>query len=294
MEFNIFTFPLEQIGWCLRQLSLSGVVENVFAIIIYLLIGSIPCGIYFALRKKGKVQKIDYMLFALSALLLVVLYYMINPGLLPASMMGTGRTLLGGTFYSVVVGYLVLRMTMGNNKMDLESLQKALRLVLVLVMILFGWSVVVECALTLPANIQMVQEGNSVTDTVFFEEPNLTMTYVFLVFQCVVNALPNGLCAVGVFFCVKALDELIKDSYSEKALLLIKKIVSFCKKSLMVVVISGMVFNLTQMLFSSQLYRIHISVNIPIFAILVMLVIHVMARYIQENHKLKKDNSLFI
>lgn len=294
MEFSILTFPFEQIGWGLRQLSLSSAIGNIFAIIIYLMVGAIPCGIFFMLKKKGIHCKMDYMLWLLSVLLLVVLYYMINPGLLSTSMLGSGKTLLAGTFYSIVVGYLVLRVIMAKKGTDLEGLQKALRLVLILVMLLFAWAVVAECALNLPAAIQKVQEGNSVSNDFFFEAPNLTMTYVFLVLQCVVNALPNGLSAVGVFFCIKALDELLQNSYSEKAVVLVKRIAIFCKKSLIAVVVSGMVFNLAQMIFSSQLYQMNISVNIPLFAILFMLVIHVMARYIEENHRLQEDNNLFI
>lgn len=81
METTFMTFPLEQIGWGLRQLSLSGAMGNIIAIIIYFLIGFIPCGVYWYLRKNGKLYKIDAMLPLLSVLLWIVLYYMINPGL---------------------------------------------------------------------------------------------------------------------------------------------------------------------------------------------------------------------
>ena len=55
-----------------------------------------------------------------------------------------------------------------------------------------------------------------------------------------------------------------------------------------------MLLNIAQLLCADLLYQIHITVNIPIFAILFLLVIHVMARYIEENQKLKQDNDLFI
>lgn len=133
MDFNIFTFPFEQIGWGLRQLSLSGTVGNVVAIIIFLLVGAIPCCIFYMLKKHGKFCKMDYALYAISVLLLVVLYYMINPGLLQNTMLGSGTVLLSGTFYSVLVGYLVLRMISENKKTDLHSLQRALQMVLLFI-----------------------------------------------------------------------------------------------------------------------------------------------------------------
>ena len=295
MDFNLLSFPLEQIGWGLRQLSLSGAIGNVCAIIIYLLVSFIPCGVFLILKKKGKYQKTDYMLLALSIMLLFVLYYMINPGLLPASMLGSGKVLLGGTFYSLLVAYLVFRIVIQNKTEDLQALQKGLRTVLYIVLVLFAWSAIAECFVHLPLAIKNLQEGNSVAgDLFFYGGPDLTSTYVFLVLQSVVSALPNGISVVVVYFCIKVLEELLLDLYSPKAILLVKKVTVLCRKSLLVIVAASVLLNIAQLLFADLLYQIHITVNIPIFAILFLLVIHVMARYIEENQKLKQDNDLFI
>ena len=295
MDFNLLSFPLEQIGWGLRQLSLSGAIGNICAIIIYLLVSFIPCGVFWILKKKGKYQKTDYMLLALSIMLLFVLYYMINPGLLPASMLGSGKVLLGGTFYSLLVAYLVFRIVIQNKTEDLQALQKGLRTVLYIVLVLFAWSAIAECFVHLPLAIKNLQEGNSVAgDSFFYGVPDLTSTYVFLVLQSVVSALPNGISVVVVYFCIKVLEELLLDLYSPKAILLVKKVTVLCRKSLLVIVAASVLLNIAQLLFADLLYQIHITVNIPIFAILFLLVIHVMARYIEENQKLKQDNDLFI
>ncbi|MBQ2901127.1 MAG: hypothetical protein IJE49_04710 [Agathobacter sp.] len=295
MDFNLLSFPLEQIGWGLRQLSLSGAIGNVCAIIIYLLVSFIPCGVFLILKKKGKYQKTDYMLLALSIMLLFVLYYMINPGLLPASMLGSGKVLLGGTFYSLLVAYLVFRIVIQNKTEDLQALQKGLRTVLYIVLVLFAWSAIAECFIHLPLAIKNLQEGNSVAgDSFFYGGPDLTSTYVFLVLQSVVSSLPNGISVVVLYFCIKVLEELLSDLYSPKAILLVKKVTVLCRKSLLVIVAASVLLNIAQLLFADLLYQIHITVNIPIFAILFLLVIHVMARYIEENQKLKQDNDLFI
>lgn len=295
MEYSIFSFPLEQIGWGLRQLSLSGAAGNVFAIIIYLLIGALPCGIFSYLKRKGKCRRIDGMLFGLSVLLLIVMYYMINPGLLAVSMLGIGTKMLGAAFYSVLTGYLVLRMVTETKERDLQMLQKGLRMVLCVVMLLFAWSVLAEFFMNLPSVLAAVTEANTgAADGGFYGAPDLTMTYLVLVLQSVVDALPNGLSVVVVFLCIRALDELIRNSYSEKAIVLVRRIAGFCKKALVTVVAAEMVFNLMQMALGSQLYQMHIRVNIPVFSILFLLVIHVLARYIEENYRLKADNELFI
>lgn len=297
MELNIFTFPFEQIGWALRQLSLSGAIGNVFAIIIYLFIGAIPAGIFLLLKKKGKSHEIDIMLLVLCVLLFVLLYYMINPGLIATTVPGSGKAMWGSVFYSLLVAYLVIRAVIKNEEKDLNTLQKNLRIVLILIMVLFAVSVVVEMFVNLPSAWAKVEEGNTGTGTpldLFYGVPDLTLTYVFLVMRSIVTALPNGLSAIAVFFCIKALEELISDSYSEKAVAIVRKIIVFCKKSVILVAVLGMIINVAQLVFESQLYDVNVTVSIPIFSFLFLLVIHVMGRYIEENQRLKKDNDLFI
>lgn len=296
MNFHILNFPWEQIGWGLRQLSLSGAGGNVLAIVLFLLIGLLPCGAFVLLKKKGKALPIDWMLVVLTVVLFWVLYYMINPGLLPVAMV-SGKMLLGSAFYSVLIGYVVIRVISGNKYADVIALQKALRIVLYVVMVLFAWSVVAELFINLPAAIEVVKEGNAamgMPSNFLYDVPDLTMTYVFLILQSVVNALPNALCGIVVLLCIRVLDELLRDAYSQQAQTLVKRILRFCKKSLVVVVVSGMVLNLMQIALAHTLYQVNVEVNIPIFSILFFLVIHLIARYIEENQKLKLDNDLFI
>ena len=51
---TLIAFPFEQIGAGLRILSLSGAVGNVIAIILYMLLGLIPAGIWFARLAWGR------------------------------------------------------------------------------------------------------------------------------------------------------------------------------------------------------------------------------------------------
>ena len=298
MDFNIISFPLEQIGWCLRQLSLSGAVGNLVAIVLYVLIGAIPCGVLLLLKKKKKACSMDYTLACISVILLVVLYYMINPGLLAENLLGQGQAMLSITFYSVLLAYAVLRFMLTKKEESLDTLQKALRFVLYVVMVVCALSAVVEVGVNLPAAIKKVQDANNgAMDSVtafLYGMPDLKMTYVFLTLQSVVKALPNALSVVVIFLCIRVLDVLLLDSYSEKAVERVAQVVASCKKSLIAIVVSEVILNVGQLLFSSQLYQMNVMVNIPVFSILFLLAVHVMARYIEENQKLKQDNDLFI
>lgn len=288
MEFSIFTFPFEQIGWGLRQLSLSGAVGNIAAILLFVLLGLIPCAVFVWLKKKGRACKVDWMLPAISVCLFLVLYFMINPGLFTMPIPGEGKALLGCTFYSVLVGYLVLRILKKSAQADTKSLQKGLRILLYVVMVLFAYVVVVEIAFNLPANIQAVREANNAFGV------DLTMTYIFLVLQSVVNALPYVLDIIVLFVATRALKELLTAAYSDAAVTAVQRIADVCAKALTIIVISSMGFNILQLVFRNRLHQIQIQATIPILSILFVVVILVVARYVRENQKLKQDNELFI
>lgn len=302
MSFDYFAFPFEQIGWCLRNLSLSGTIGNIIAILFYLLIGSIPCGIYVFLRKENKNIKLDYMLLFLSLFLYVMLYFMINPGFLPVSMTGGNKSIIGGTFYSILVGYFFLRMLYRVHTPDLLFLQKSLRIVLYVIMFFFVWCVVAEIFLNLPSIIKEINQINTaaqvdnILDDLWFayDGPSLWFTYVFVLIKSLITALPNALMVYIVFLGIKTLDVLLKDGYCETASVLLKKVEGVCKKFLVILIITSMSFNFLQIFFLSQLYKVDIVINIPIFTVLFLLIVHIMAKYIEENQRLKEDNELFI
>lgn len=290
MEFNIFSFPFEQIGWCLRQLSLAGSVGNVFAIIIYLFLGAFPIIGFVVLKKNRKSCRADVILFILSALLYVMMYYMINPGLIISNVAGAGRMMWGGTFYSVLMTYFIIRHFGTAKNVDLKLLHRSLRVLLIFTLLIFSGSVALELFVHLPAEwTKLAEKHTGVT-----LPSDLVLSYVGLTLQSIASALPNGLGAVAVFFSVKGIKELLKDAYSETAITQVKKIGTFCKCSLMLIVAVIMLVNVFQLMFAAYLFDIRIVVSIPVFAILFLLVIHVMVKYMEENQRLKRDNDLFI
>lgn len=123
---TLIAFPFEQIGAGLRVLSLSGAVGNVVAIILYMLLGLIPAGIWGFLHWRKKSEPLDIMLLVISALLFVTLYYMINPGLLSTGVPGTGKWSLGSTFYSVLLGYLLIRILLHYKMQERRNCKGAL------------------------------------------------------------------------------------------------------------------------------------------------------------------------
>lgn len=295
MNLILSAFPLEQIGWGLRQLSLSGQVGNVIAIIIYLLMGAIPCILWLVLKRKGKNYKVDYLLFPISGGLLLTLYYMINPALIPTNGVGGGKGLMAVTFYSILIGYLVIRILKMASMADGKGLQKGLRVLLYGIMIIFAYLVGYELLVNLPQAIETVREANDTS--LMWEglmEGNLMVTYIFLVLRSLIGALPYVLDIFLLILSVKAIDKLLADAYSHEAVMAVKRVGTYCKKALSMVVISEVVCNVLQMVFAKSLYQIQITANIPVFSILFVIAILVITRFVEENQKLKQENDLFV
>lgn len=300
MKFSFFTFPFEQIGEGLRRLSLSGVAGNVAAVVLYVIISLVPCGLFLWLKKKGKTCKADLMLLLISADLFFTIYYMINPGLFVSNGMPGGGIILGCTFYSLVIGYFVLRILAKSAKADTKALQKGLRILLYVVMLFLTCVVVVEFAFNLPANIKALKEANTAVSGERLwgdfgnDNVDLTVTYVFLVLQSIVNALPYVLDILVLLVVGKALKELLEDAYSDAAVAAVRRIATVCSKVLAIIVIADMSFNILQILFRNKLYQVNVTTVIPLMSILFAIATLVIARYVGENQKLKQDNDLFI
>ena len=293
----VIAFPFEQIGFGLRKLSLSGSMGNVFAIIIYVIVCLLPVGCFCWLKKKKKKRKIDWLLPALSILLFVVIYYMINPGLFGETVSGMGKMLLGTTFYSVFIGYLTLRILEKCVSADKKWLQKGLRILLHMVIILLVYVVFGECFGSLPSTIQNLREANSISSDglgFFFGEIDLTATYIFLVLQSIVNAIPYLLDIAILFLMIRMMDEMEKDQYSDITVEISGILSKLCIKALVITVSSNMGLNVLQLIFHESLYQINVVVSLPIVSIVLVLAVLLMARYIRENQKLKQNYDLFI
>lgn len=286
----ILTFPLEQIALVLRKLSLSGTIGNMIAIIFYILFCLIPVFAFFYLRQRGKREKIDRFLFLLSAVLFVVVYLMINPGYL--GNMGNlelgGSIILCGTFYSAAFSYLVLRLLERFRQADLNGLLKNMNAILHILMAAFGGIILFQLVFVLPENIQNLQKMNTMTGV------DLRATYVFLVFRSIVNVFPY-LTDIGIAYCgSRVLKETMADRYSDTTIAATRRLADKSMMMLKLTILVSLGFNILQAMFCKHLYQVDVTVLIPVFSIAFIMASLILARYVQENQKLKQDNDLFI
>jgi len=286
-------FPFEQIGIGLRSLSLSGGLRNVAAIVVYFATSLLPIAALLILRKKRKLCAEDGLLGLLSAVLFAVLYLMINPGDISAWTGGitaqtVGKAILGGMVYSVLFGYFILRILRLFSDGGTEKLVRYMSVMLSLLNALFVYVVFGACFSGLLNSIAALQAGN------IGNEHLLGASYVFLVLQFVVDALPYVFNMLVVFAALHLLDKMRPNRYSAETVAAAGRVSRLCSAALVTTVLANIGFNLLQFLSAKPLVVINSSVQIPVFSITFVLAALLLTRLVTENKQLKDDNDLFV
>ncbi len=310
---SVLAFPFEQIGLGLRALSLSGGLGNVAACILYAAVSLIPVAALAVLMLRHKARPEDGLLVLLSAALFAVLYLMVNPAIigslfgasalplvdqvmlggLDPSLGGSaalpaGKAILGTTVYSVLVGYLVLRVLRLFFAGSTEKLQKYLADLLFCMNLLFVWLAFGVGFSKMMDSIQSLGAGNTAGGQL------MGMSTFVLVLQFLVDALPYLLDVLVVFAALRLLDELKADRYSPESVEAARRLSRLCGGALAATTLTNMAFNLLQLLVKRSALVINSSVEIPVFSIVFVLAVLLFARFIAQSKQLKDDNELFI
>jgi hypothetical protein len=290
---TLLAFPYEQIGMGLRALSLTGNFGNLLAIALYAFLCLSPVFMLMLLKKKRLPYPEDYLLILLSLALFATIYFMINPSML-GPLMGSlwgvnmGKAILGGMVYSVLIGYIILRVLRLFYEAEMTSLQKYLSVLLCVMNMLFVYYVFGACIGELKESFASLLASNT------GNEQNLGMTYIFLVLKYLVNVLPYGLNIIVVFAALNLLEELGADRYSDTAVTAAEKLSRLCGISLATTILSLILFNILQLVFIKSLFVIKGTIQIPFTSVAFILGVLLLAQYIKENKQLKDDNDMFI
>ena len=293
---SLAAFPFEQAGYVLRQMSLSGTAGNAAAIVLYLTLGLLPCLAWLLLKKQGRLLAVDHLLPALSVLLLAVIYYMVNPGLIVSAVPGTGKWLLGCTFYSALSGYLVIRVLAVCRRARPETLESVLQgllgfLKMVFVYLIFGQN--------LDRLLNSLRDMGNVSGGLYADgaaqgAQSVGLTCLFFGLGYLVDVLPYVLDLGIVFWAGRLLAALKADRWGDAAAELADRLAGFCAKALGITAGADVMFNVLQVLFGAGLYRMDLVIHVPVLSILFVLAALLSARYIREAQKLKKEHDLII
>lgn len=282
-------FPFGQIGTILRHLSLSSMLGNLAAWLLYLLLCAVPTVCYLLLNRSKQAVKADVLLILLTAVLAVVLYKMVNPygSYLAASDMGLQmvKAQYGAVVYVTLIGWLILRTVGTFSAADEGTLYKALGIFLKLLGVLFVIAAFGGCFGSLLQNMESIRAGNQ-------NSGSLHLTNLFMVLRCMVDALPYLLNTVTVLIALELLSAFTENRDDTAAYA--ERLAKWCGTTLTCTAIAGIVFHVAQMLLLGSLRDLDASVSLPIGSVAFLLICFIASRIIAENKALRDDNDLFI
>ena len=294
---TLIAFPFEQIGFGLRALSVSGAIGNALALILYIILCISPiCYLMYILIKRT-IKLEDLLLVLLSLALFLCLYLMINPFLSPnffGNQSGINidttilKTVLGSTVYLVLSSYIILKALRKIFHANRSKLQKYLSTILSILNVLFiyiAFGSYFGDLLDGISNLQKTNTGN---------EQYLGISYLFLVFQYIVNALPYLYNIFIVFATFKLLKELQIDQYSKETIFCAQHLSKLCGIGIVLTVLLNLIFHILQLIFAKSLLIVNTTIDIPILSISIFIAALLLAQYFNESSKLKEDNDLFI
>lgn len=299
---SAMAFPFAPVGQGLRWLSLSGGVGNAVAVLLYAALSLAPLAGLWALKRRRVLCLEDGLLGLLSPLLFGVLYYMVNPSSLPgiAGEAGVGRevsfSLLGGTVYALLLCYLLLRALRHFLQADRERLQGYLGWLLRALAVLFVYLVAgllfQECLTAFSGarpdeQLLWCIEGEVMAGQVSVDQ-------IFSLLRYLAAALPYLLDVAIVLAALHLLGAMKTDRYSQETMAAAGRLSRLCAKALGLTLLVTLAMNLLQLLFLGSLSQVHIALVFPLLSVAFLLAVLLMARLLEENRALKRDNDLFV
>lgn len=286
------SFPFAQIGQLLRALSLSGTFGNIAAFILYIGLGALPLLFAAVNLKKGTAKAEDWLLAVISGFAFYMLYIMINPGTLsriPGFFNAdVGRATLGGAFYSLLIGYSVIKLLRKSDSAGTESLIKILRLLFAVAVVILVFAISYIGIGDVKARFSAIQTGN--TDPM----AQIGFTYIFVLLRYALTQLP-AVMEIGIFLLAMRLcGHLNADRYGEEAITSAKKLAAFSKKTVIAIMLSTVVLNLAQIVCATSLVSLDFLTVLPVDSIIVALTAMLLTRFFTASRALAKDNQLFI
>lgn len=289
---DIFTFPFGQIGEALRAMSLASSAGNIAAMVIYLLISVMPM-LYLVdrvARQKKAPDAIDILLIMMSVMLFIMMYFMVNPGYINSNLYGAmpGKgAALAMTFWSMVIGYVVLKCIKASIGTDEKKLARYLKLILIAVAAVIGINII----LGIFTEVIPAAKGIREIDEQLNNDYN---TSLFLWIKYFADKVPSVLNIVVIIHAVKMVDQLRLDRYSQETISAAENLSRVCRISVTVMILISIAVNLFQFLVWTKVYKTSYVVDIPLFSIAMCIAVLLLSKFFASDKALKEDNDMII
>ena len=267
--FDLLSFPLEKSADFLGSLSLSGAFGNAIAVVLYALICLIPVFVLLFRISRKTFVKTDSILVLMSAVLFAVIYLLINPSEMGLHGMGEEASMVAFSFWSLLVGYLVLKFAEILKNTEGKRTERLLSVVLKIIGAVFMFAL---CT----SEFTKAEVG------------------IVTVSSALNSVLPAVLGIRTVFFALDLLTEFSLDRYSENTVREAEKLSRFCILALELTVGVSALLSVLQLRFINELSSVNFSVDIPLVSIGFILLLLMLSGFIKESKALKEDNDSFI
>lgn len=292
MNQDIFTFPFGQIGEALRTLSLASAAGNIAATAIYLFISIAPVLylVYRVARQKKEPDAIDILLIMMSVMLFIMMYFMVNPGYINSGLYGAmpGKgAALAMTFWSMAVGYAVLKCMKASAGTDEKKLTKYLKMILIAV------AAVISINMILGIFTEVIPAARGVKEI----DQQLNSDYntaLFLWIKYFADKVPSVLNIVVIIHGVKMVDQLRLDRYSQATIAAAENLSRICRISVTVMILTSIAVNLFQFLVWTKVYKTSYVVDIPLLSIVLCIAVLLLAKFFASDKTMKEDHDMII
>lgn len=293
VALQIMYLPFELIGKGLRFLSLSSVIGNGIAIIIYAAISMISAIYVIYQRKTGTKRKEDILLVAFTGLLFYSLYMFINPGLMyqrmPEIFSMDQRSLVAMKItyafiiYSVLIMWLIMKAirflgddSQKNWKSRLYFGMKGLIAALISYYILL---------ITYAKTFELLHKGGDKLKNISSVEW----------FKSILQLLPvilTVLLFINIIHVVKA----IEDHKEKQQMTAVARLANVAKMTAVVTVISDFILNFYQFLLGASLQNVNVTFapDVSMEPLIIAFGALIFHEYFKRTKQLKEENDQFI
>lgn len=293
---SALSFPVLPIAEGLRILSLKGGLFNIAAWIFYLCISAVPLSLIYRRRKKERKLR-ELLLPAATIFLLVALYHLMNPQLLPGIYGWFGDVrfvapLLGGVFYSVMFTYFTFTVLEAIEDREKYKLFQYGQWGFFVLFLLLVFDILGTSAWQWLSSYDELRQGNTALGDLFGQN-KLLGSQVFLFLGYLLSALPSVLTLPLLYRGARILKSMEQDISDEETRRL-EKLGEDSVRILKVVVLASLSYHLLQLFFIRAIQKVSVTLLIPVLPIITILSVYVLTVLVRENKELKEDNDLFI
>lgn len=250
---NVFAY----IAKWLRDMSLAGGGQNVFAICMFCLIGCVPLAGFIILCIRKRKIDADYLLLGLSAALFIGIYMMINPGyVIDGNSLVTSDMLdlaISSVIWSVLACYAVLRIVESIDRADSTQIVEIIKKIICAIVVFTAFVII---CVSLPELVRTYRTNAGAMSS------DAGWAVILFIFQLVNAALVIWVLIRGYRLC----NSIIENEYSDETIHMAERLSKTSKS----------------------------AISLPLYELIILVVVYMGVRNLAKTKEIKEENDSYI